>query len=107
MAAEYRKVTTVDELRSAGGKLCCEIDDHYIVVVEWDGAFYCIDDVCTHDGGPLGEGDLRNGCLSCPRHGAEFDVKTGNAVSMPATEPTTAHSVRVCSDGSIEVSLNH
>ena len=57
-------------------------------------SFYAIDDVCTHDGGPLAEGEL-SGCeIMCPRHGARFDVRTGKALCMPAFEPVAVHAHR-------------
>ena len=49
-----------------------------------DGEYYAIDNVCTHDGGPLGEGRVRNGRVICPRHGAAFDAKTGRVITLPA-----------------------
>lgn len=79
-------------------KLCVEINDRFIVLVHIEGHVYCVDDVCTHDGGPLGEGELEGFCLVCPRHGAKFDVRTGDAVAMPATEPTASHEVRIDGD---------
>ena len=65
-----------------------------------DGEYYCIDDVCTHDGGPLSDGpiDPQACTIACPRHGAKFDLRTGAAVTMPATRPTRAHEVRVAGD---------
>lgn len=75
-----------------------EVDGQWVVLVCLDGQVYCLDDVCTHDGGTLGDGELDHGCLVCPRHGAKFDVKTGDAVAMPATEPTLVHEVRVVED---------
>ena len=63
-----------------------------------DGRFYCIDDVCTHDGGPLGEGEL-DGCqIACPRHGARFDLRSGKAMTMPATEDTIVHEIIIEGD---------
>ncbi|MCX5788529.1 MAG: non-heme iron oxygenase ferredoxin subunit [Elusimicrobia bacterium] len=59
------------------------------------GTFYAIQDVCTHDDGPLGEGTLRGDVVECPRHGARFDVRTGAAVRMPAIVPVKAYPVRV------------
>ncbi|HBE70615.1 MAG TPA: biphenyl 2,3-dioxygenase [Planctomycetaceae bacterium] len=88
------KVADVPE----GGKLCLEVDDRFVVIVHLDGQYYCVDDVCTHDGGPLGDGELDEGCLVCPRHGAKFDVRTGEAAEMPATEPTARHEVKVEGD---------
>ncbi len=80
------------------GKLCLEVDDRFVVIIRVGDSYFCVDDVCTHDGGPLGEGELRDFCLVCPRHGAEFDVRTGEAVTMPATEPTASHQVKVDGD---------
>jgi 3-phenylpropionate/trans-cinnamate dioxygenase ferredoxin subunit len=77
------------------GKLCLEIDGRYIVIARVEGEYYCLDDVCTHDGGTLGDGELEGYCLTCPRHGAQFDVRSGDAVTMPATEPTAKHEVRI------------
>lgn len=92
------------ELVASGNKLCCEFEDHYLVLVAIGSEVYCLDDICTHDGGPLGEGELEGTCLVCPRHGAKFDVRTGAATCMPATEPTPSHEVRV-SNGTIYVKL--
>jgi 3-phenylpropionate/trans-cinnamate dioxygenase ferredoxin component len=94
----YVKVAACDELPQ-GGKKLAEIDGRAIALFHIDDGYYAIDDVCTHDGGPLAEGEL-SGCeIICPRHGARFDVKTGRALSMPAIEPVTAHSVSVRADG--------
>ena len=54
-----------------------------------------MDDVCTHDGGPLGEGKLKDDEIECPRHGARFSVKTGAALSMPAVMAVRIYPVRL------------
>lgn len=87
------------------GVLSLEVNDRFIVLVKLEADIYCLDDVCTHDGGPLGEGALNGHCLVCPRHGAQFDVRTGQPTTMPATEPTTAHRVKIEGD-SILVKLS-
>jgi 3-phenylpropionate/trans-cinnamate dioxygenase ferredoxin subunit len=94
---EFLEAASVSDIPESG-KLCVEVDDHYVVIVRIDDQFYCLDDVCTHDGGTLGDGELDGFCLSCPRHGAQFDVRDGSAVTMPATEPTGSHAVRVDGD---------
>lgn len=66
------------------------IDGVQVVVCNINGAFYAVEDICSHDDGELvkGEGKLVEGCqIECPRHGARFDVKTGKATKMPAVAP--------------------
>lgn len=93
--SDFVKVATVAEIPVNGSKLV-EIEDVRIAVFNLDGTFYAIEDVCTHDGGPLVEGEIVNGCqVQCPRHGARFDIRTGEAVSFPAFAPTTAYEVRI------------
>ena len=60
-----------------------------------DGQYHVIDDVCTHDGGPLDQGELDGEEIECPRHGARFDVTTGRATCMPAVVPVKTYRVRV------------
>lgn len=92
--AEYTKVANVEDLDSSG-KTVLEVEDRIVVLVHVDGGFYCLDDVCTHDDGPLSDGEL-DGCdLICPRHGARFDVCSGKAKSLPATRATISHEVKV------------
>ena len=92
--AEFIKVANVKELDNPG-KTVLEVDDRIVVLIQVDGTFYCLDDVCTHDDGPLSDGEL-DGCdLICPRHGARFDVCSGKAKSLPATRPTASHDVKV------------
>jgi 3-phenylpropionate/trans-cinnamate dioxygenase ferredoxin subunit len=82
------------------GSMLVDVNDRLIVLIHAAGHWYALDDVCTHDGGPLSDGplDAAEGTIACPRHGAKFDVRTGAAVTMPATKPTTAHAVQVDGD---------
>ncbi len=91
------KVATLDEL-PPGGKKLVEIDGRAVAVFNVDGKFYAIDDVCTHDGGPLAEGELIGSEIECPRHGARFDVRTGRPLCMPAIEPVAVHAVELRGD---------
>ena len=97
---DYVNVATLDEIPAGGSKLV-EVDRVRVALFNLDGAIYAIADVCTHDGGPLVEGTIVNGCqVQCPRHGARFDIRTGAALSFPAFEPTQTYPVRV-EDGSV------
>ena len=62
-----------------------------------DGSVYAIEDVCTHDGGPLDQGELEGACVVCPRHGATFDVRNG-APTMPAVMPVATFPVDLRGD---------
>jgi 3-phenylpropionate/trans-cinnamate dioxygenase ferredoxin component len=82
------------------GKELIEVGDRLIVLIHAAGHWYALDDVCTHDGGPLSDGpfDPAEKSIACPRHGAKFDIQTGAALTMPATKPTVAHEVRIEGD---------
>lgn len=96
--SDFVKIATVGEIPVNGSKLV-EIEDVRIAVFNLDGTYYAIEDVCTHDGGPLVEGEVTNDCqVECPRHGARFDIRTGAALSMPAFEATNTYAVEVDGD---------
>lgn len=90
-----------------GERLFVEIDDLNIVVFNIAGRHFAIADLCTHDNGPLGEGEFDAAApyeVDCPRHGAKFDVRSGKAVKLPAIVDIPAYPVRV-KDGSLEVGI--
>ena len=95
--SEFVQVAKVADVTNSG-KLILEVDDRMVVLLHINEQFFCIDDVCTHDGGPLGEGELCGYELACPRHGAKFDVRNGAALTMPATEATVVHEVKIDGD---------
>jgi len=70
-----------------------------------DGTWGAIDNVCTHDGGTLGEGELDECTVECPRHGARFDLKTGEVKALPAVYPVNSYPVRIV-DGRVEVKID-
>lgn len=95
--SDFVKVAQVSDLHDPG-KMLVEVDDRFIVLFRINGEFFAIDDVCTHDNGPLSEGRLEDHTIACPRHGAKFDIRTGDALTMPATQPTAKHEVKVEGD---------
>jgi 3-phenylpropionate/trans-cinnamate dioxygenase ferredoxin subunit len=66
-----------------------------IALANYDGEFYAVDNRCTHDNGPLGEGRLYEGTVECPRHGARFDVKSGAVKALPAVRAVRTYPVQV------------
>ena len=81
-----------------GERIVVEVKDHYIGIFNVDNRYYAIEDVCTHDDGPVAEGNLEGTVIECPRHGAKFDITTGAVVSMPAIKPIPHYDVRVNGD---------
>ena len=77
-----------------------------IGVYNLNGDFYAIEDRCSHDDGPLAEGDfdVETGVAICPRHGSEFDVRTGRPLSLPAYQPVETFDVFV-EDGVVKVKV--
>lgn len=102
--SDFVRVTRASDIPDPGQQVF-EIDERLVVLVHTGGEFFCIDDVCTHDGGPLSSGLLCDHQLACPRHGARFDIRTGKALTMPATVDTVAHQVKVV-DGDVYIQLN-
>jgi len=87
-----------------GQRIFVEIDNETIVVFNIAGQFFAISDVCSHDNGPVGEGELEGNEIICPRHGARFDVRNGKVTALPAVIDIPAYPVRVV-DGQIEVGV--
>lgn len=95
--AEFVRVASVQDIEDPG-RMLVEVNDTLLVIIHAGGQFYCLEDVCTHDGGPLAEGELDGVELACPRHGAKFDIRNGHALTMPATKPTRCFETRVEGD---------
>ena len=98
---DFIGIATVDELKN-GERLFVDVDELSIVIFNIAGVFYAIADTCSHDDGPVGDGELDEMRIICPRHGARFDVRTGKALSLPAIVDIPAYPVRVL-DGEIQV----
>ncbi len=96
---DFLEIAPVSELPN-GERMFVDIGDTPIVIFNIAGQLFAIGDVCTHDDGPLGDGDIEGFNIICPRHGAEFDVRTGKVVSMPAVVDIPAYPVQV-RDGTI------
>ncbi len=75
-----------------------DVEGKRIALCNVNGRYYAIDDVCTHDGGPLDQGVLEGDLVECPRHGAKFDVTSGRAVVFPAVRPVQTYPVQIEGD---------
>jgi 3-phenylpropionate/trans-cinnamate dioxygenase ferredoxin subunit len=102
-ACEFIMIAPVTDVPN-GERLFVEIDEQQIVIFNIGGQYFAIGDVCSHDNGPLGDGDLEGYEVTCPRHGAVFDVRTGKVLSLPAIVDIPAFPTRVV-DGQIEIGL--
>ena len=94
----WERVAEISELAS-GERKSVFVDDLPALLIRLEDEYVCVEDVCTHDGNPLTDGPILNGQIVCPRHGARFDLHTGNALCMPATEPVVTFAVEVRTDG--------
>jgi len=95
--ADLVKLTKTDEVPQGEARVFT-VDGKSIALCHVDGQFYAIDDVCTHDAGPLGEGELDEYAIECPRHGARFDVRSGKVLALPAPRPVATYQVKIEGD---------
>jgi 3-phenylpropionate/trans-cinnamate dioxygenase ferredoxin subunit len=98
-------VCPVDELPPGRMKIV-HAGELAVGVYNIDGEYYAIEDRCSHDDGPLCEGDwdADEGVVICPRHGANFDIRTGDALTLPAFQPVSTYRVEVF-DGTVRLHL--
>jgi 3-phenylpropionate/trans-cinnamate dioxygenase ferredoxin component len=97
VSPQFVTVASVSEI-PVGGRKIVRLDDREVAVFHFEDGYYAIEDLCTHDGGPVAEGELDGDVIECPRHGARFNVKTGAALCLPATSPVPTYKVRVEGD---------
>lgn len=91
---DFVKVANVEDVPENTVKVV-EAAGTKIALCHSEGGFYAVADLCTHDNGPLGEGELWDGQIECPRHGARFDIKSGKALCLPAVLPVPTYKVEL------------
>ncbi len=99
----FHPVTKSEELIENKGEPFT-VDGERIMVVRHGGSLYALDDLCPHADASMAFGLVENGCIACPWHYAQFELKTGDVLSGPATSGIRTHQVRE-RDGMVEVSL--
>lgn len=100
---EYYQIVPENDL-AVGERIFVDIGGNPIMIINIGGQIHAISDYCSHDHGPLGDGDVNDNEITCPRHGARFELQTGRALSLPATAGIPIYPVRV-NNGMIEVGL--
>ena len=100
---EFVQIGPANELVN-GERWFIDLDGITMVVFNIAGSFYALADVCSHDDGPVGDGELDGFEIVCPRHGAKFDVRDGSVTSLPAVVDIPAYPIRIV-DGMLEVGI--
>jgi 3-phenylpropionate/trans-cinnamate dioxygenase ferredoxin subunit len=101
--AEFVKVASADEIAPGQARLV-NVRGKEIALFNIEGNFFALENACTHEEGPLAEGDIEGHEVTCPWHGARFDIRTGEVLSAPAYDDVVRYNVRV-SGADIEVEI--
>jgi len=97
MMGDFVAVAKTNEVEEGVVKVV-RVGDTPIGLTKVEGEFFAFADVCTHDDGPVAEGELDEYIIACPRHGAKFDIRTGKVKQLPAVMPIPVYAVRVEGD---------
>lgn len=95
MTAEWVDVIEADKVDVGCPPYTTTIKGHPIAIFNLEGAFYAIEDCCTHQGFPLSDGPIEGDEITCPFHGAKFCIKTGEVTAPPAFEDLPIYEVRI------------
>lgn len=91
---QFVTVADADEIKP-GERIVVEINDVWIIVFNVGGAFYAVEDMCSHEEYYLSEGELQDHAIECPKHGACFDIRTGQHLTPPAVSPIKTFPTRI------------
>ena len=92
--SNFVAVARVAEL-PPGARLHYAFAEETVIVLNVGGEFFAIADLCTHDGGPLEDGEMCDHQIECPRHGARFDIRTGRVTPLPAIDAIPTYRVKI------------
>ena len=90
----WQRVASTSDL-SDGEAFLVVVGDRKIALAQDSGRYFAVDDTCTHEEESLSDGFVENCTIECPRHGALFDLQTGDAKTLPATQGLTAYPVKI------------
>ena len=91
---QYYPVEKIDDFKS-GDRLFIEINEYPIIIFNIAGNIFAIADMCSHDKGPLEDGEIEKFEIVCPRHGARFDIRSGKVTSLPAITDIPSYPVKI------------
>ncbi|MGI0018479.1 MAG: Rieske (2Fe-2S) protein [Nitrosotalea sp.] len=97
MTSDFKKTLRVSDV-PLGQMKTVEFENDTVCIINVGGKLYAINNVCTHEGGPLAEGTLSEYEVECPWHGARFDVRTGEVKSPPAESPVSTYEIKIDQD---------
>jgi 3-phenylpropionate/trans-cinnamate dioxygenase ferredoxin subunit len=97
IVADYVAVAKLSDVKP-GQMKAFAVGDKAVLLANWEGTFFATQDLCTHDGGTLADGELIDGEIECPRHGGRFDVKSGAVAALPPMFPIKTYSVKIQGD---------
>ncbi len=94
MVGKFIKIGRITDIKEGEIKMFKSGDLNMLLTCH-NGEIFALDNVCSHDGAPLGEGAIVDGQIECPRHGARFDIKTGSATRMPAIAAINSYEIKI------------
>ena len=97
MIDDFVEVAKASEIEEGVVKVV-RVGDAPIGLTKVEGEYFAFADVCTHDDGPVAEGELDEYTIECPRHGAKFDIRTGRVLQLPAVVPIPVYAVKIDGD---------
>lgn len=97
MSSEFTRFCKLSDV-PPGGKKAAKINDTWVLVCHTNKGLFAVSNICSHAVKPLMNGRVRNCRITCPVHGAQFDLATGEALSLPATKPIPTYEWRVVDD---------
>lgn len=97
MSTNYSRFCKLDEV-PPGSKKAAKINDTWVLVCHTKDKLYAVSNICSHQAKPLINGRVRNCAITCPVHGAKFNLETGEALNLPATKPIDTYELRVVDD---------